>query len=91
MAEDRRKDELEHGDGKPLPQREMMSLISTDPADPMYSSLVPAGAPVEGGPVTTEAPPLGTLPVTGDGAGDADLDSEPRSETISQHDEASAG
>ena len=89
MAEDQRKDELEHGDGKALPQREMMSLISTDPADPMYSSLVPAGAPVDGGPVAAGGPPLTPLPV--DETGDADLDSEPRSETISQHDEASAG
>jgi hypothetical protein len=84
-------DELEAGEGKPLPQREMMSLISTDPADPMYSTILPADASTADGPMTAETPPLATLPVEGPDADADGLDAEPRSETISQHDEASAG
>jgi hypothetical protein len=88
MADDTTNDELEPGKGKVLPQREMMSLVSTDPADPMYSSLVPQGGTVA--PPVDANPPMHILPVEGP-EGDGDVDSEPRSETISQSDSASAG
>ena len=90
MAEQPTNDELEPGDGKPLPPREMMSLISTDPADPMYSTLMPGGTPADGSGMTAEGPPMATLPVEGPDADADSLDAQPRSETISQHDEASA-
>ena len=63
MAEDKAEDkELDDEQGKVLPLREMMSLISTDPADPMYSTLVPVD-PSDPGPVSGQKPPLETLPV----------------------------
>ena len=50
--------EPEDEQGKVLPIREMMSLISADPADGMYSTLVPTDAPATGsGPVVQ--PPRG--------------------------------
>jgi hypothetical protein len=57
-------DDEEPGDeqGKVLPLREMMSLISTDPADQMYSTLVPVD-PSDPGPASGQKPPLETLPV----------------------------
>jgi hypothetical protein len=88
MADETTKDELEPGEGKVLPQREMMSLISTDPADPMYSSLTPSGGTVA--PPVDPNPPMHILPVEG-ADGDGDVDSDQRSETISQSDSASAG
>lgn len=59
MADDK---DLEGAQGKVLPLREMMSLISTDPADAMYSTLVPADAS-DAGPASEQKPPLATLPV----------------------------
>ncbi len=57
MPEDSRNEEQEPADGNVLPQREVMSLISTDPVpvDPVYAGIVPAGE--------AEGPPLGRLPV----------------------------
>ena len=60
MADDPKQDEP--GEGKVLPQRELMSLISTDPTDPMYSALVPPDEPIAA-PVDPEGPPDATLPV----------------------------
>jgi hypothetical protein len=80
----------EDGEGKVLPAREMMSLISTDPVpvDPVYSTIVPAEqtTPADG-PLTAETPPGLSLPVEPPTEGS----SESTSETISQQDEASAG
>lgn len=59
MAEDK---ELESEGGKVLPLREMMSLISTDPADAMHSTIVPPDAS-DPQPATEQRPPLATLPV----------------------------
>lgn len=59
MADDK---ELEDEGGKILPLRQMMSLISTDPADAMHSTIVPPGAS-DPQPVSGEGPPLATLPV----------------------------
>lgn len=89
MADDRTKDELEPGEGKVLPEREMMSLVSTDPVpvDPVYSTLVPTGGTVEG-PVAGD-PPLGTLPVEGPDA-EAGTDDADRQETFQQSESASA-
>jgi len=87
MADETTKDELEAGEGKVLPPREMMSLITTDPVDPMYSTIVPADPPTDG-PVGAAGPPLATLPVEGP---EGEADTEPRSETISQSDSESAG
>lgn len=69
MAHDATNDELDPGEGKVLPAREMMSLITTDPADP--GMFVTPGGPVDA-PITGETPPLATLPVEGP---DADADS----------------
>ena len=61
---------LEDEAGKVLPLREMMSLISTDPADAMHSTLVPPDAsdpePAAAstpGPIAAEKGPMATLPV----------------------------
>ena len=59
MADDK---ELADEQGKVLPIREMMSLISTDPGDPMYSTLVPVD-PSDPGPASGQTPPEETLPV----------------------------
>ena len=59
MAEN---EELESEGGTVLPLREMMSLVSADPADAIHSTLVPPeGAELE--PASGEKLPLATLPV----------------------------
>ena len=62
MADEPKQDEREDAEGEVLPKRELMSVIGTDPADSMYSALLPADAPV-GGPGEAEGPPHATLPV----------------------------
>lgn len=54
-------DAREPGEGTVLPKRELMSVIGADPADPLYSALVPSDAPVE----AAEGPPQPTLPIEG--------------------------
>jgi hypothetical protein len=85
MADRKRKRDKKKDEGKVLPQREMMSLVSADPADPMYSSMIPPGA----GPF---APGLGggdTLPIEGPNVDGAE-DSESSSTTVQDSDSASA-
>ena len=64
MADDK---ELDGEGGKVLPLREMMSLISTDPADAMHSTLVPVDPDPDTepapGPFAPEKGPMATLPV----------------------------
>jgi hypothetical protein len=89
-----RNDELETQEGAPLPAREMMSLISADPTDPLGGI---GGINPDTG--TLPADPGGPDPAphvpTGGGdvmhTQDADgVSAEPRAETISQSDSASA-
>ena len=89
MAEDRTKDELEPGDGKVLPEREMMSLVSTDPVpvDPVYATLLPPGGAVDSS--AAEGPPMATLPVEGPET-EAGTDDADRQETFQQSESASA-
>ena len=63
MPDETTQDELEQEQGATvLPLREMMSTISTDPADPMFSTLVPGEEGAEG-PISAEKEPMATLPV----------------------------
>lgn len=91
MTDDANRDDLEPEEGKVLPQREMMSLITPDPADP--------GLLIPGGPYETSVyqPPGDTLPVQGpdtapvqgpDTEGGTDADT---ATTVSDTDTASAG
>lgn len=61
MADEPIQDEdgREPGEGKVLPKRELMSVIGTDPADPLYSALVPSEVPV----ADAEGPPQPRLPI----------------------------
>lgn len=70
----RNEDEAHPEEGKVLPQREMMSLVSADPADPMYSTLIPADGPFA-------TPPDNTLPVEGPDGADAQSSSTSVSNT----------
>jgi hypothetical protein len=85
MADRKRKRDRKKDEGKVLPQREMMSLISADPADPMYSSMVPP----DGGPFAPALRPGDTLPIEGPNVEGAE-DSESSSTTVQNSDSASA-
>lgn len=89
MPEDPKNDAAEPEDPKVLPQREMMSLISTDPVSPDPIIYTTPGGPVDAPPMTAEGPPMAGLPV--EPITEGETDSEANSETISQTDEASAG
>lgn len=83
MADEPTKDAPDPGEGKVLPKREMMSLVSTDPVpvDPVYSTMVPVSQ--------EEGPPLGRLPVepiTEGGTDDPDS-----SQTFQETESSSAG
>lgn len=54
--------ELEDEGGNVLPLRQMMSLISTDPADALHSTIVPPDAS-DPQPAGGHGPPQATLPV----------------------------
>jgi hypothetical protein len=85
MAKRKRKRDETTGEGKVLPQREMMSLLSTDPADPMYSSMIPPDA----GPFAPGLRPGDTLPIEGPNVDGAE-DSESSSTNVQDSDAASA-
>jgi hypothetical protein len=84
MTEDKTPDEKEPDDGALLPNREMMSLVSTDPADPLYGALIPPPTEEIGGPYS-QGLPLPTDPEVEGGS------SESTSTTVENSDSASAG
>jgi hypothetical protein len=107
VPDEKTKDDLEQSEGAPLPAREMMSLISTDPADGMLGGIATQRPPIE--PITESTQPMPTDgaqtggPYAEPGSGDVmhtqgdasgseggSTTSDPRSETITQSDSASA-
>ena len=92
MAEAPTKDELEAEDGAVLPDREMMSLISTDPSDQLGG----LGGGPERGPMPMEQPSPGPAPPVEAPSPDVQPaveggSDQPRNEVIHQNDSASAG
>ena len=76
--------ETEDVEGKPLPKRELMSIMSTDPigAEPVYGTMIP---PEEIGGPYSQGLPLPTDPEVEGGS------PESTSTTVENSDSASAG